>query len=226
MQPTMSKGLMSFQPPYEGKLAKVPDEWLPDYVDAFLEEAYEHERTETAHRDPNLIDPGTDPADALVTAVYNEFVAYGAQNANLGRAKTSIPVTKEYVASRLREMGHIHVNTENHNAEVRAAVGGYFPTRLALSEDGFAAAEQERQDAIRRLGALSKSEDHVLLVDDGENPMAAFSGAVEHHTQSFHGVYGSESPVGTHDPDCLFHGRDLHKSGVEAAVHGMVCTCK
>lgn len=225
ISPTMVKGLGSFQEPYgEGKkLTTIPDAWLPDYVDSFLEEAYEHERQETAHRDPNLIEPGTDPADALVAAIYNEFVAYCAQNKNLMRAKTSIPVTKEYVMARLNELGHIHVNTENHNAEIRGAVAGYYPTRLALSEN----AEMERAEMIHHMGTLAKSDDHVALRDDGENPMNALAGAMEHHAQSFHGTFGAESPVGAHDGTCPFHGRDLHKSGIEAAaIHGVVCTCK
>lgn len=228
MQPTMSKGLMSFQEPYgEGKkLSKVKDDWLPDYVDAFLEEAYEHERQETAHRDPNLLDPGSDPGEALCNAIYNEFIAYCAQNQNLARAKEIIPVTKEYVTGRLADKGLIHVNTENHNAEQRAQVAGYFPTRMALSEDGHAAADTERNEMIRHMGTLEKSEDHVMLPDEiNDNPMNALESVREQHSHSFHDAYGASSPLNQYDPDCLFHGREVKKSEA-ASIHGLVCTCK
>lgn len=222
----MSKGLYSFVFDERDKpQGEIKDAWLPDYVDAFIEEAYEHERSERAHQDPSLLPAGEEPGMQMVNAIYNEFIAYCAKNKVLARAKDKLPVTKEYIGMRLRERGIMHVNSENATADAEAQVAGYHPQPLQLSMDAFSQAEQERNEAVARMGLLAKGDVLFTLVDD-ENPMHAFAKSHEANAARFGRAYGHSGEVGTHDGDCLFHGRDLLKSGLDqAVVHGAVCTC-
>lgn len=225
MHGTLSKGLYEFA--QDGNAVKA--DWLSDYVDAFISEAYEHERQESAHRDPNLVLVSeATPDTQIAQAVYGEFMAYTAKNKNLARAKTSLPVTVEYIAARLRELGHVHTNTSMDEAEAQAQVAGYFPTALALSMDGFARSQAELSDATARMGALRKSDGHVTLADDAVNPMQALSHSQRVRTEQRAEAYGEmEKSVGTHDEACLFHGREaVGKKSHETSIQGMICTCR
>ena len=225
MHGTLRKGLYEFA--QDGSTVKA--DWLADYVDAFISEAYEHERQESAHRDPTLLVASEQsPESQIAQAVYGEFMAYTAKNKNLARAKTSLPITVEYIASRLRELGHVHANTSMDEAEAQAQVAGYFPTTLALSMDGFARAQAEVADATARMGELRKSDGHVTLADDTVNPMQALTHAQARYADERGAMYGGmEKSVGRHDSECLFHGREsVGKKSHATAIQGMTCTCR
>jgi hypothetical protein len=169
------------------------------------------------------------PDAQIAQAVYGEFMAYTAKNKNLARAKTSLPVTVEYVAARLRELGFVHTNTSMDEAEAQAQVAGYFPTALALSMDGFARSQAELSDATARMGELRKSDGHVTLADDNVNPMQALTHAQNQRAADRAEAYGGtmEKSVGRHDPACLFHGREaVGKKSHATAIQGTVCTCR
>lgn len=220
----LSKGLHSFCD-YDNKMRPMKPDWLADYVDAFIEEAYEHERMENAHRDPNLLPAATDPGRGLAQAVFNEFMAYVPHNKNLGKAKDHLKVSVEYVEGRLRALNLLHVDSNNHEANNQAAVAGYYPTPLQLSRDAHVEAEQERNEMLGRLGLLEKSGDFVTLAP-GENPLAQLQTFESDRMERFAKGYGATSQPAKIDAMCPFHGRDINKAGIESrAVHGAVCTC-
>jgi hypothetical protein len=219
----LSKGLYTFTD-QGGKLAKIKDDWLAEYVDAFICEAYEHERMETAHQDPNLLPASTSPGRTVAQSVFNEFMGYIPMNKNLARAKDKLGVSVDYVEGRLRGLNLLHVDSENDEANRQAAVAGYHPTPLALSQDAHAAAETERNENLERLGLLQKSDDYVVL-GAAENPVAEMNKVAAAQTEQFAKGYGAEVPASTMDARCPFHG-DHFKDGLESsAIQGAVCTC-
>ena len=227
----LSKGMHSFYD-HDGKMQKIKDAYLSDYVDAFLEEAFEHERSERIHTDSNLLPAQANPAGYMAQCVYNELCAMCAHNKNLARAKEVLNITPVYVEGRLREAGLIHIDTANHESNNMAAIAGYHPTPMTLSRDAWpgevvlgAAADAERNAAIHQIGTLRKTDEMVTLAP-GDNPMAELRKATEAQVQHFSERFGTEVPTyGTLDERCPFHG-DPHKIGLEkSSVQGAVCTC-
>lgn len=220
----LSKGLYDFYDSEHSPVKKIKDAYLADYVDAFVEEAYEHERRERLHSDPNLLPATGDPAGHIARAVYNELCAFTAKNSNLARAQERLKITPEYVQGRMRALNLLHVDSENHNASDASAVSGYHPTPLALSAD----AEIERNEMVRRLGELQKGEEYVRFDDDKQTPFQSLSKAHRNMTELFHEAYGQPKTqqIGLIDDECPFHGKDPMKAGLmKSAVHGAMCTC-
>jgi len=197
----LSKGMACFTHEH-----KVRAEWLPELVDAFIEEAHKHLSSE--YRDPNL------QKSFSTQDVFDEFVAYAKLNKSLAQAQASIPVTPEYVAQRLHELGLVPDS-------------GYDPVRPLARNAGspHTAAQAEQDEAVRNLGMLAKSAPGVVYADDGPDPFETLAKAQAQQSASLHKGYGSGS-YATHDPACLFHGRDAHSQANEhTAMHGAVCTC-
>jgi hypothetical protein len=99
----LSKGLYKFAPYGGAKMAKLDAEYLPAYLDAFIEEAYEHEACEKAHGENTMGSMG-DQADYWSQFVYSELVAYLPTNPNLAAACKLLSVDKQYVAQRIRDL--------------------------------------------------------------------------------------------------------------------------
>lgn len=95
----LSKGLYSFR--NSGRDAPIPDEYLYDYLCAFVEEAYEHESREAEHS--QLSDK--DRLRELARAVMHELVQTIPQNPNLMRAAKQWPLTVDAVAKLLVAKG-------------------------------------------------------------------------------------------------------------------------
>ncbi len=197
----LSKGMEVFTHEH-----KVRTEWLPEFVDAFIEEAHKHLSSE--QRDPHL-------QKSFSTAeVFDEFVAYAKLNKSLAQAQASIPVTAEYVAQRMHELGLVHDSA-------------YDPARPTGRNAGSlqTAAQAEQDEAVRHLGQLAKASPGVSYADDGPDPFETLAKSQAEQTARLRKGYSSGS-YATHDPACLFHGRDANSQANEhTAMHGAVCTC-
>jgi len=101
----LAKGLYKFGN-LGGKSVTLPDEYLVAYLDAFIEEAVEHEMCEKQHSmDAMTMGPAPgSPADVLAQFVFNELVAYMAGNENLMRACKLVSVSRDYIADRINGM--------------------------------------------------------------------------------------------------------------------------
>lgn len=103
----LAKGLYKFNVYKDTPSHRLPEEYLPAYLDSFIEEATEHEMREKAHSlDAMTMGPTPgDPADAIAQFVMNELVAYMACNENLLSAVKLVNATRAYIADRIRDMG-------------------------------------------------------------------------------------------------------------------------
>jgi hypothetical protein len=201
----LSKSLWDFKGPSSSKgIAKLPDQWLADYVDAFIEEAWEHERRERSHTDPHLLPQSKDMTTFLATCVYNEFLACAPHNPNLHRALTFLKMNAEYVEARMRAMNFIVVDSENSNANNIAAESGYHGTPLALSMDQSltSLSEQELQKA-RDIGFSRQARPEMVQLAPGEDPAAMLRKGLAGSVR-----FADDAPAhATVNPGCLLHGR-------------------
>lgn len=198
---TLCKSMYDFHlTGHSGKNAKsVPDNYLAEYLDSFLEEAWEHERQERSHTDPNLVPHTNDLTGYLAGCVFRELMAFLPHNPNLTKAVKKFTVTKEYVEERLRAMNLMHVDSENQNANQKASTSGYHPTPLALSEDAAKGAqylgEAEHRDAQEKAFVLRKSQ--KVEMEAGPDPMELLHNRLEE--SDFGGTAESAEPVNASD---------------------------
>lgn len=190
----IAKGLYAFEPGY-GKqgVNKIPDDYLAAYFDAFVEEAYEHEKQQRVHDTNGVLagisQPlpggganggiGGDEADWWAQWVFNECVIYCGKNENLMRACNKLNATKDFVASRLRAMGLVkpafngsEVNGDfmegyMHSEEQTAAGIG-----KSLAHPSTVVSEEAMAKSLdRSLSVAAPEEGNVKLEDDGVNPV-------------------------------------------------------
>lgn len=188
----MAKGLYAFEPGY-GKqgVNKIPDDYLAAYLDAFIEEAFEHEKRERCHDEnaaimgisqPNGANGGIggDEADWWAQWVMNELVIYCGKNENLMRACSKTNCTKTFVASRLRAMGLCkpafnggEINgdfMEGYQFSEQQTAAGIGKS-LTVDQGAFPSEEEMRKSIERTLSIQAEGEPMVKLEDDRINPV-------------------------------------------------------
>lgn len=234
----LSKGMHEFHIMPGSKAPSLPDSYLQDYLDAFIEEAYEHEYGEKTHRAPRL--EGGDPYMYLARCIYNELLVFAVHNRNLLRAIKKFDVTKpSFILQRLNYLGLCRVNSENYEAERSAQVGGYHPEKvepLALnspagytkSVDGAFAASQkvERDFQMRGASVLTKGPEMVRFESDSD-PFADLKKASDARPDGLGRRYvlDQNQVVPTIDGNCPIHGHgDLTKSMNLNNMY-VQCTC-
>jgi hypothetical protein len=155
----LSKGMQAF---YDKDAQLIPESYLMDLVNAFIEEAAEHEMKELNMQEMNL--EGQNRYAQLCTGVYNELVSCAQVNPNLRRALEQYAgmLNEGYVKQYLTEQGLLHTRNENYIADKMSQVGGYHPTKMAFSECAADSAPS----------TLQKADDGMVrLPDSDENPM-------------------------------------------------------
>lgn len=204
----MAKGLYAFEPGYKG-MSKIPDDYLAAYLDAFIEEAYEHEKRERCHDENAAImgisQPdganggiGGDEADWWAQWVMNELVIYCGKNENILRACVKLNATKDFVASRLRAMGLVKpaFNGSEVNgdflegymfSEQQTAAG--IGKSLSADSGAFPSEEEMRKSVERTMSVLAGSE-NVKLEDDGVNPVQMLANVHHARFALMQDVYG------------------------------------
>lgn len=224
----LSKGLHEFHISPGQRAPRLPDDYLQDYLDAFIEEAYEHEYGEATHRAPRL--EGGDPYMHLARCIYNELLVFAVHNPNLLRAIKKFGIKKPlYILERLNHLGLCRVNTANYEAEHQARIGGYYEERVEplatqspmgattkSMDAAFAAAQKDEYD-FKKAGAkaLAPGPEMVTLVDDTVDPFAALKKSHDSRPDAFGRkfVLDQGQVVATTDADCPIHGmKDLTKS--------------
>jgi len=224
----LSKGMHEFHIVPGAKAPALPDDYLQDYLDAFIEEAYEHEYKEKAHQAPRL--EGGDPYMYLARCIYNELLIFAVHNHNLLRAVKKFDIKHpRYVLERLNYLGICRVNSENYAADRDAQVGGYHPEKvegLALesppgyqkSLDAVFAATQRDEQKFKIAGgnALATAPEMVRLEDDGVDPFAALKKSIDSRPDALGRRFVLDqgtSVTPTTDVHCPVHGMgDLTKS--------------
>lgn len=198
----LAKGLYAFEPPYNSKGNKIPDEYLAAYLDAFIEEAFENERREKEHDTNGVLagisqnfaggeangGAGSDEADWWAQWVMHELVIYCGKNQNLLRACEKHSATKDYVAGRLRSMGLIKPTMNG------SEINGDFMEGYQYSEEQTKAgigksltyprvSEDAMVKALDRTLSIAAPEDRMVkLEDDGLNPVEMLA---NHHNARF-----------------------------------------
>lgn len=207
----MAKGLYAFEPSYgKAQVNKIPDDYLLPYLDAFIEEAFEHEKRERSHDENGAImgisQPtangggiGGDEADYWSQFVMNELVVYCGKNENLMRACTKANANKSYVAGRLRAMGLVKpafnggdINGDfmegyMHSEEQTAAGIG---KSLTADTGAFPSSDEMRKALDRTLSIPAEAPENVKLEDDGVNPVEMLANVHRARFGLMQDVYG------------------------------------
>jgi hypothetical protein len=233
MSDEMQKGLYQFQGLGSGE---VPDQYLYDYLCAFVEEAYEHERQEKVHQN-TLVPPSSTGAsieDVWATAVFNELVSMMGSNANLTRAAVKYNVTKDVIAHILRSKGLVRpfsdAGTWTSDYDSMRAMDGEGVTRpLVLSESARAQYRDIVPDPFgHNVGvALAKAEPAPtapLFIDDSHDPHGNLAKAERARLALVDYRQNAEWRPNV-SPTCMIHGSaDLTKSMNLSNPHAR-CTC-
>jgi hypothetical protein len=233
MSDEMQKGLYQFQGLGSGE---VPDQYLYDYLCAFVEEAYEHERQEKVHQN-TLVPPSSTGAsieDVWATAVFNELVSMMGSNANLKRAAVKYNVTKDVIAHILRSKGLVRpfsdAGTWTSDYDSMRAMDGEGVTRpLVLSESARAQYRDIVPDPFgHNVGvALAKAEPAPtapLFIDDSHDPHGNLAKAERARLALVDYRQNAEWRPNV-SPTCMIHGSaDLTKSMNLSNPHAR-CTC-
>jgi len=229
----LMKGLYQFQGSGTGE---VPDQYLYDYLCAFVEEAYEHERQEKVHQNA-LVPPSSTGAsieDVWATAVFSELVSMMGSNANLKRAAVKYNVTKDVIAHILRSKGLVRpfsdAGTWTTDYDSMRAMDGEGVTRpLVLSESARAQYRDIVPDPFgHNVGvALAKAEPAPtapLFIDDSHDPHGNLAKAERARLALVDYRQNAEWRPNV-SPTCMIHGSaDLTKSMNLSNPHAR-CTC-
>lgn len=241
----LTKGLHEFHCPPGQRGTKLPDDLIMDYLDAFIEEAYEHEYKEERHRAPSL--EGGDPYMKLARAVYNELLVFAVHNPNLRRAIQKFKIRNPlYVLKRMVAQGLCRVNTENYEANRQAQVGGYWPEKvepLSMESptqvqygyhksdsmgEAFAATERAMTEHNIKGGhRRAEGPEMVQLQDDDIDPFAALKKSIDAKPDALgrHFVMDQGKVVAQSNHNCPIHGlADLTKSQNLTNIY-VQCTC-
>lgn len=217
----MSKGMHHFHVYKDQPQQMLPDSYLPDLVDAFIEEAYEHEAREYQHKQ---MDASQDLVGYFAKCIYNELLIYALNNKNLMRAVKKLSCSPAFIRSRLNAMGIVKVQTENKGSRddlKDVAYTGEESTGLALSMDEAHKRAEEEMKKSRSAPLSIAQPETVQLEDDQGNPFDALAKAnAEMHFYRF----PESSPAKVnYDPNCIVHGRDFYKAA--HAQDDKHCTC-
>lgn len=166
----LKKGLYQFSAYANDKTVILPDEYLGGYLDAFIEEAYEHESRECSHRGLRLHD-GEEPSDYMARMVFNELLIYCTKNANLLRATKKMKATVAFVKARLAAMNLPSPNTSNEEANREAATAGYEESVIGLDKSLTQAVARDAEIELRKASVRPLAErGFTILEDDRGDP--------------------------------------------------------
>jgi hypothetical protein len=239
----LSKGLHEFHIAPGQRGSSLPANYLQDYLDAFIEEAYEHEYGESKTRAPRL--EGGDPYMFLARCVYNELLCFAVHNRNLLRAIKKFKIQHpKYILDRLNALGLCRVNSENYAAERSGQVGGYHPEKVEplaqtspngsygksdSAANAFGAIEGDRFEKARQGNmTIADGPEMVQLSDhDAVDPFAALKKSIDARPDGLGRIFavdqGEVKP--TIDGKCPIHGfGDLTKS-MNLENYYVSCSC-
>jgi predicted kinase len=229
----MQKGLYTFMG--QGPDTAIPEAFLYDYLCAFIEEAYEHERCEHVHENV-LVPPastGEKIEDMYAQAILHELVSMIPRNANLKRAATKFSVTRETIAVILRDKGLVRpysdAGTWTNDYDSMRSMGGEGVTRpLMLSENGGKSYRDIVADPFAAPGVVlakgGAADASALYVDDSQDPHVALAKAETGRLIAAQ-IRQTSEWLPNISSTCLIHGSgDLTKSMSLEHTHAR-CSC-
>jgi len=213
-EPTLKKGLYAFEGDAKGR--KLADNLLPQYLAAFVEQAYEHEKLECEHM-ANKPAGYTDQLEFYAQRVMNELVVYMRTNPDLlaaGKDATSVSI-----AAILRNSGLIQPDVSGFdNSE-----GNGWTGEQPLVRSGASPWLQE-DPAVRPSPQMTDHHKQASFIDDTEDPAIALRKSQDAQRARAFTAEESEFVV-KGDGDCPLHGYgDLTKMQNLLLPMGK-CTC-
>jgi hypothetical protein len=209
----MRKGLYEFQDNPTAKVSPLPAEFLPEYLAAFCEEAYEHERRECAHLG---MQPKADQDlhDWWAQRVFGELLQYMRKNKDLARAAKN--TTYKDIAMILRTKGIVQPESKSYIPTDRDAMTAMgvnavvMGERLEYSRTRRGDFEEPLDKAVG-LTLAPKAFTPANVVDDSRDPFGDVAGLLKARMAQIAVVQAQEwRPSVSHD--CPIHGMgDLTK---------------
>lgn len=221
----LKKGLYAYDLSGQ-KPEALPEEYLYDYLTAFVENAYESESQEVQH---SKLD-AHDQVSTMASSVMNALVTLMPKNANLMRACKKFSVTKQVVERLLVEQGFYKPRADSEFTDDGLGAMG----ALLLAQEDFAYSHQpvpflsEDMFAVPGLvvrGPVEEPADDLVVKSEAGDPHELLAAA---HRRAAFAQWG-DGPSGVPDQTpiaaCPIHdGRDIHKA--QMLNHGMLpCTC-
>ncbi len=216
-EPSLKKGLYAFDLGVgESKGRKLADNLLPQYLAAFVEQAYEHEKQECEHM-KNKPAGHADQVNFFAMRIMNELVIYMRNNPDLLAAGKD--ATGDSIASILRNSGLIQPDVSGFdNAE-----GNGWSGEDSLVRSGESPWLQD-DPAVRPAPQMTDHHKQASFIDDTEDPAIALRKSQDTQRQRAFTAEESEFVV-KGDGDCPLHGYgDLTKMQNLLLPMGK-CTC-
>ena len=209
-EPSLKKGLYAFEQP--GK-ERIPDNLLGQYLAAFVEQAYEHEKRECEHKQ-NQPAGYDDRLTFYAQRIMNCLVMCMRQNSDLVRAGKGC--TANTISNILRSSGLIQPD-----------VSGYAnPEGNGLEAMAYSEAKHwsEVEQLPQKRPAAVHTAPQAAFIDDTTNPVTELQKAQQRaHRTAWRVPEGSYVAKGS--ADCPIHGyRDLTKMMNLANIYGK-CSC-
>jgi len=162
-EPSLKKGLYAFE--VDGKGRKLSDNLLPQYLAAFVEQAFEHEKQECEHME-NKPAGYTDQLTFYAQRIMNELVMYMRNNADLTAAGKD--ATSETIAAILRNSGLIQPDVSGFdNPE-----GNGWSGEASLVRSGASPWLQD-DPAVRPAAQMAEHHKQASFIDDTADPAIA-----------------------------------------------------
>jgi hypothetical protein len=215
-EPTLKKGLYAFDLGSENKGRKLSDNLLPQYLAAFVEQAYEHEKQECEHM-KNKPAGYDDQLTFYAQRIMNELVIYMRNNPDLLAAGQD--ATGNSIANILRNSGLIQPDVSGFDNNE----GNGWTGEAALVRSGESPWLQE-DPAARPTPQMTDHHKQASFIDDAEDPTIALRKANAAKRQR---AFTAPEPefVVKGDGDCPVHGYgDLTKMQNLVTPMGK-CTC-
>lgn len=216
-EPSLKKGLYAFElSGSESKGRKLADNLLPQYLAAFVEQAYEHEKQECEHM-KNKPAGHEDQLNFFAMRIMNELVIYMRNNPDLMAAGKD--VTGASIASILRNSGLVQPDVSGFNNEA----GNGWSGEAELARSGESPWLQD-DPAVRPAPKMTDHHKQASFVDDTEDPAIALRKSQDAQRQRAFTAEESEFVI-KGDGDCPLHGYgDLTKMQNLLLPMGK-CTC-
>jgi hypothetical protein len=215
----LRKGLHVFRSYGDDKFEAIPEDYLYDYLVAFVEEAFEHEQMEPKQYSAH------DRLEKMACAVMGELVAYLPYNSNLRRACEKFGCTKDTIARILVEKGFLKPASDTyHHTDYsgNAAMGAYLTKELQLSVAPFISAEPAPVTP-RELHNHDQDVSHLVKAE----PSDPFQALMARRRAEVHAAWAVPAlPAGiTASDSCPVHsGREIQKS-MQLWNPMLPCTC-
>jgi len=215
-RPLIKGSLHSFRDPYNGKPNKLPAAYLFPYLCAFVEEAYEHECMEPAHKFENA----ADLPKAMARAVMSELVQTMPKDTNLRRACAKYKCTVDTIAELLTSKGILKTRSDAMptDSDAHHAMGAGMLGESVVMAYSKPAPWVQKSDPHVNIGVgrlVNREPANVahLLRDDTHDPHELVRKGIEARTLSHGTQLGGYSPaVANTAVGCPVHRREMHKS--------------